>query len=75
MQQNCVPDRNDCCVCLCEHQLGKNQIQETGSDLFLGLLVVMENHSLTPRISPETGAHGTRFWGKSILTKKIKNLP
>jgi hypothetical protein len=43
MRQNCIPDRNDCCVCLCEHQVGKNQIQETGSDLFLGLLVFMEN--------------------------------
>jgi hypothetical protein len=46
MQQNHVPDRNYCCVCLCEHQVGKNQIQEAGSDLFLGLLVSMENCSL-----------------------------
>jgi hypothetical protein len=45
MQQNCVPDRNDCHVCLCEHQVGENQIQETGSDLFLGSLVFMENRS------------------------------
>jgi hypothetical protein len=46
MRQNRVPDRDDCCVCLCEHQVGENHIQETGSDLFLGSLVFMENHSL-----------------------------
>jgi hypothetical protein len=68
MQQNCVPDKNDCHVCLCEHQVGESQIQETGSDLFLGLLVFMENCSSDfPR---NWCLCSTHFWGKSILTKK-----
>jgi hypothetical protein len=50
--------------------VGGNQIQETGSDLFLGLLF---SWGIAPRISLETGAYGTRFWGKSILTKKKKS--
>jgi hypothetical protein len=46
MQQNHIPDRNDWRVGLCEHQVRENQIQETGSDLFLGSLLFMENCSL-----------------------------
>jgi hypothetical protein len=70
MQHNRVPDRNDCCVCLCEHQVGKSQIQETGSDLFLELLVFMENCSLD---FPRNWCLWYAFLGKIDSHKKKKS--
>jgi hypothetical protein len=69
--ENHVPDRSDCRVCLCEHQVGEDQIQETGSDLFLGLLVFMENHSLD---FPRNWCLWYAFLGKIDSDKKKSKI-